>query len=107
MRSFFDRIGSRDAINWANVLVVSITQAMSSMVASDTNYDDRYLLFVACNLTAVAGLAIGLGIGALVMHKYSANKSIFYLHKIYIGDFLPNFYTHLSLMDQLLFYQNF
>ena len=104
MRSFFDRIGSRDAINWANVLVVSITQAMSSMVASDTNYDDRFLLFVACNLTAVAGLAIGLGIGALVMHKYSANKSrpLLAIFIILIASFIRSY-----IFDYLLIRFNF
>jgi len=104
LRSFFDRIGSRDAINGINVLVVSITQAMSSMVASETNYNDRFLLFVACNLTAVAGLAIGLGIGALVMHKYSVNKSrpLLAISIILIASFMRSY-----IFDYLLIRFNF
>jgi len=104
LRSFFERIGSRDAINWLTVLVISATQFLSTMFASGAKYDDRFSLFIACNLAAIVALAICLGIGALVMHKFAAQKPkpVLAISIIFVADFVRSY-----IFDSLLIRYNF
>jgi len=74
LKSFSDRLGSPDAINWLSVVAVMIFQTCASLITSGVAFDQAFALFLTVRLSSLVAFIAVLVLGKWVLLRVATRR---------------------------------